>query len=144
MTRRKEHLDNNDGLDQDKLRLNSFDTMPVGSPIDAIITYFTPTVQHSCPVAIQVSPFIHSQLNFSDCFDVKSLQPGTDILKYASMRFKVGDAVKVVYYADGHFVLASVANANKSTKPNGAKDYAKGDLVLVRFVKSLKSFGITV
>jgi len=58
------------------------------------------------------------------------------------MRFKVGEKIKVVYYADGHFVEASVSKSN--LKPNGTRAYSKGDLVLVRFVKSVKSFGITV
>lgn len=66
LSRRKEHLKMKDGLDQDKLRLLSFDTMPSnGDVIEALVTEVNP--QYSCPISIQVSPFIHSQIHFSDC-----------------------------------------------------------------------------
>jgi hypothetical protein len=51
LSRRKEHMKVKDGLDQDKMRLLSLDSMPSNNDvIEALVTEVLP--KHSCPVSI--------------------------------------------------------------------------------------------
>ena len=57
LTRKKDHMadggKHKDGLDQDSLRLLSFDTMPQGPEIDALVVEVTPSATaNSCPIGI--------------------------------------------------------------------------------------------
>ena len=90
LTRRKEHMKHKDGLDQEKLRLLSFDTMPENQSLEALITEVAPNAKHSSPISIQVSPFVHSQLLFSDCINTKLLPAKADIGKFINFKYKVG------------------------------------------------------
>jgi ribosomal protein S1 len=56
--------------------------------------------------------------------------------KVIAEKYKVGQWVKVIYQ-DSRFVMSHMV------KP-ASKAYKKGECVVVRFVKSVKSFGITV
>jgi hypothetical protein len=141
LSRRKEHMKIKDGLDQDKIRLLSLDTMPSnGDVIEALVTEVAP--KHSCPVSIQVSPFIHSQLLFSDCITTDEAQTQNGSMQdLLSKKYKVGTTINVVYRPGGVFVEAAVQQTRKNASQ---KKYKRGDLCVVRFVKSVKSYGITV
>jgi ribosomal protein S1 len=60
------------------------------------------------------------------------------------MKYKVGVTISVVYFPDGRFVEHGIATVSKQLENKGFQEYKKGDRVMVRFVKSVKSFGITV
>jgi hypothetical protein len=60
---------------------------------------------------------------------------------FLSKKYKVGSSINVVYRPDGVFVEAKIQSARKSV---GQHKYKKGELCVVRFVKSVKSYGITV
>jgi len=98
-------------------------------------------LKSSCPVSIQVSPFVHAQLQFSDCMAAKDKE---DLNKWLNTRYRVGVTVSVVYFPDGRFVEHGIATVSKQLENKGRREYKKGDRVMVRFVKSVKSYGITV
>ena len=125
-----------DGLDQEALRLLSFETMPTGVELDALITEVTPA-KTSCPLGIQVSPFVFSQILFSDCVSLHDLKNDAQAEQVIRKKYRVGQVIKVVY-TDSRFVLADMKQSASK------KNYKKGDLVVARFIKSAKSFGITV
>ena len=65
-----------DGLDESLLKLLSFDTLSEGQQVDALVTDVVPAdiaTKVSCPVQVQISPFIRSSLLFSDILDAKQI-----------------------------------------------------------------------
>lgn len=75
LTRRKEHMEA-DLLDSELLKLLSLDTLTNGQEVEALVTDVVPVnvaTRVSCPVQVQVSPYVHASLLFSDVLDPESL-----------------------------------------------------------------------
>ena len=138
LTRRPEHMKCDEGLDQSLVRLLTLDSIQNGQEVEALVTDVVSediATRVSCPVQVQVSPFVRSQLLFSDILDPQVFRsdPGSSIGGYITKSFKVGQRIKLTY-----------SNGKFSTGGSGTAQKAKGDLVFVRFVKAIKGYGITV
>ena len=88
------------------------------------------TGEASCPLQIQISPFVHAQLLFSEVVTAKQLSKKSLFKILAD--YKVGSMITVYH------------NAGKFTTTPTPKQFAKGDLLPVRFVKSNPGYGISV
>lgn len=140
LTMRQEHL-KADGLDQKLLQLLSFDTLKNGQEVEALITdVVTPDIatKVSCPVQVQVSAFIRSQLLFSDILDAEAIlaEAIPSIGDFIAKRFRVGQRIPLTY-SGGKFTFQGAGSSGK-------KSYEKGDLAVVRYVKEVKGYGVTV
>lgn len=139
LTQRREHM-KADSLDESLTKLLSFDTLTEGQQVEAIVTDVVAeeiATKVSCPVQVQVSPFIRSQLLFSDILDAKAVMAESTVPSigaYIASHFKVGQRISLTY-SQGKFLQSKA-----STK----KTYEKGDLAVVRFVKAVKGYGVTV
>ena len=117
----------------------SLDTLKDGQVVSALVTDVPKNEalvgKLSCPVQAQISPFVRSQLLFSDLFDPNMLLKSS--MSFGSLvckTFKVGQRVQL-QHVNGKFRSHGLPNRSS---------YEKGDLVIVRFVKSVKGFGVTV
>lgn len=143
LTQRREHM-KADGLDESLTKLLSFDTLVEGQQVEALITDVVPeeiATKVSCPVQVQVSPFIRSQLLFSDILDAKAVIAESTVPSigaYITAHFKVGQRISLTY-SQGKFL-----NSKATGKTAANKSYEKGDLAVVRFVKAVKGYGVTV
>lgn len=75
LTKRREHMAA-DGLDKDLVKLLSLETISNGQTVDGYITDVVPAdiaTKVSCPVQVQISPFVRSQLLFSDILDPQAI-----------------------------------------------------------------------
>ena len=83
---------------------------------------------------------MHSALLFSELLDAHTLrdqQQHQSTADYIASRFQVGKRVTLVYN-NGRF------QSEDQSKPDGKSTHEKGQLCVVRFVKAIKGFGITV
>lgn len=140
LTKRREHM-KAEGLDETLVKLLSFDTLQNGQQVEAIITDVVSNdiaTQVSCPVQVQVSPFIRSSLLFSEILDAKTILAQTlpSISSYVTSNFKIGQRI-LLTHTQGRFIHSQSAKKESNS-------YEKGELVVVRFVKYLKGFGVTV
>lgn len=96
----------------------------------------------SCPVQVQISAYIRSQLLFSDILDPEAILAETipNIGDFINSRFKTGQRISLTYL-NGKFVYSG---ADSATATGAKKSYEKGDLVVARFVKVNKGYGVTV
>ena len=127
LTRREAHLKAH-GLDEESCSLLSLDTLKQGQSVKALITDVT--ADASSLVQIQISPFVHSQLLFSDLISADDLKKQS-VFKILS-KYKVGSHIDVKY------------NNGRFTTSLEGRSHIKGDLLPVRFVKSTAGFGISV
>lgn len=87
----------------------------------------------SIPVTVQVSAFIRAPLSFSDVVSAAELQSGASVNQILAKKFKVGQRVTLTH-KDGRFFLKEAAHATHDV----------GSLVVVRYVKPVQGFGVTV
>lgn len=99
LTRRKEHLKLDEGLDEDLLRLLSLDTLKEGQSVSGIVTDVAPPAQVtkiSCPIQAQISPFVRATLLFSDLFDPKNLlESSVSLGDLINKKYKVGQRIEL-------------------------------------------------
>jgi len=90
----------------------------------------------SCPVSVQISPYVHSSLLFSDLLSADAIlkQEIPSVASYIAKQFKTGDRLTLTH-SNGVFKAQGV---------DLVKQHKKGELVVVRFVKAIKGFGVTV
>ena len=72
LTRKSEHMKLDDGLDKSLELLHSLETIKNGQVVEGLITDVVSqeiATRVSCPVQVQISAFIRSQLLFSDILD---------------------------------------------------------------------------
>ena len=77
LTRRSEHMKAGDGLNEDLCKLLSLDTLKNGQEVEALVTDVVASdiaTRVSCPVQVQVSPFVHSAMLFSELLDAETLR----------------------------------------------------------------------
>ena len=77
---------------------------------------------------------------FSDIIDPEAIQAEKipSIGNYIAKRFKLGQRIPLTYM-NGKFVYKATDSASFAKK-----SYEKGDLAVVRFVKVVKGYGVTV
>lgn len=94
LTRRQEHLELPSGkLNEQLMSLHSLETLKEGQKIQALITDVTP--EASSPVQIQISPFVHGQLLFSDVVTADQLKQSS-VAKILS-KYKEGQQITVYH-----------------------------------------------
>jgi len=137
LTRRPEHM-KADVLNEDLCKLLSLDTLTNGQEVEGLISDVVASeiaTKVSCPVQVQVSPYVHSSLLFSDLLDAEALlESPQSIGEYISSTYKTGKRIKLVY-SNGKFQVG---------QKKASSAHQKGDLAVVRFVKAIKGFGVTV
>jgi len=141
LTRRSEHL-KADILDEGLLKLLSLEQLTNNQVVEGVITYVAPAnivTKVTNPVQVQISPSLRTQLLFSDIIDPKAVQQKTitTIASYISKAYKVGQRISLVHN-----------NGKLRVHQEGAESkvgsFEKGALAVVRFVKAIKGYGVTV
>jgi len=107
LTMRSEHM-KADGLDGKLTQLLSYDTIKNGQEVQGLITDVVTSdiaTKVSCPVQVQISAYIRSQLLFSDILDPEAIQAETipSIGDFIAKRFKVGQRIPLTY-TNGKFL----------------------------------------
>ena len=123
-------------LDKDLLNLLGFETMKEGQVVEGIVTETVEAKANfvaSSPINVQVSAFIRAQLLFSDVLSVDDLASASgSVPQLLAKKYKVNQKISLTFQ-DGKF---KPTDCIKNT-------FQKGDLAVVRFVKSI-GFGVTV
>ena len=102
LTKRSEHM-KAECLDESLVKLLSFETLQNGQQVEAIITDVVSeeiATQVSCPIQVQISPFIRYSLLFSDILDAKAIMAATSIPSigaYISSHFKTGQRILLTH-----------------------------------------------
>ena len=147
LTRRSEHM-KADGLDKSLKHLLSLDTIKNGQQVEGLITDVVSqdiATKVSCPVQVQISAFVRSQLLFSDILDPQAIQAEKipSIADFITKRFKMGQRISLTYL-NGKFICQDESASQAGGATPGKKSYERGDLVVVRFVKVVQGYGVTV
>jgi ribosomal protein S1 len=87
----------------------------------------------SIPVSIQISAFIRAPISFADVVTVSDLAAGASVETVLAKKFKVGQRVSLVHQ-NGRFSLTGSVPVSHEV----------GSLVVVRYVKPVQGFGVTV
>ena len=77
LTKRKEHMKLDEGLDKELQNLLSLDTINEGQTVTALVTDVVSAdtaTKVSCPVQAQISPFVKTQLMFNSIFSNDQLK----------------------------------------------------------------------
>ena len=94
LTRRKEHMKLDEGLDKDLQNLLSLDTLIEGQCVTALITDVVSSdlaTKVSCPVQAQISPFVRTQLLFNALFSMDQIKAqANSIGNLVTKTFKAG------------------------------------------------------
>lgn len=94
LTRRKEHLDLPSGILNDKLtQLLSVETIKDGTSLQGVITDVS--LESSCPIQVQISPFVNAKILFSEVFKPEQLQKFS--LTKILAQYKAGQQIELVY-----------------------------------------------